>query len=242
MGQTPSTLTAGLGSWRLTMLFAATTYDPPITRQSQTGPKAEAMECDIVIRSMSSLESATDAELLERLMAGDTAAFEALYDRHSRAAYGLAFRILGEAEAAEDVVQDAFLTVWRQAATYGEARGTVRAWLLAIVHHRAIDYVRQRSYRENRQQTLDEVVLPPDEADTMEQARQNVEGQQVRQALEQLPPDQQRSVLLAYFGGYTHDEIARTLGVPLGTVKGRLRIGLQKMRTYLHTQGLEASG
>jgi RNA polymerase sigma-70 factor (ECF subfamily) len=140
------------------------------------------------------------------------------------------------------VVQEAFLTVWRQAATYGPERGTVRAWLLAIVHHRAIDHVRRRSYREERQQALDAVADPPDSADTWEQARQSVEGQHVREALEHLPPDQRRSITLAYFGGYTHDEIARLLGVPLGTVKGRLRIGLQKMRGYLDKQGVEAPG
>jgi RNA polymerase sigma-70 factor (ECF subfamily) len=191
---------------------------------------------------MDGAEGGADGDLLVGVKAGDAAAFALLYDRHSRAAYGLAHRILGEATAAEDVVQEAFLTVWRQAATYGPERGTVRAWLLAIVHHRAIDHVRRRSYREERQQALDAVADPPDSADTWEQARQSVEGQRVREALEHLPPDQRRSITLAYFGGYTHDEIARLLGVPLGTVKGRLRIGLQKMRGYLDKQGVEAPG
>jgi RNA polymerase sigma-70 factor, ECF subfamily len=191
---------------------------------------------------MDGAEGGADGDLLVGVKAGDAAAFALLYDRHSRAAYGLAYRILGEATAAEDVVQEAFLTVWRQAATYGPERGTVRAWLLAIVHHRAIDHVRRRSYREERQQALDAVADPPDSADTWEQARQSVEGQHVREALEHLPPDQRRSITLAYFGGYTHDEIARLLGVPLGTVKGRLRIGLQKMRGYLDKQGVEAPG
>ena len=198
--------------------------------------------CDIVIHEMESIDDPADATLLDRIKARDAAAFETLYDRHSRAAYGLAYRILGEPGAAEDVVQDAFMTVWRQPASYGAERGTVRAWLLAVVHHRAIDLVRRRSHREDRQQNLDDALPLPASADTMEQARQNIEGEQVRQALEKLPPDQQRSVLLAYFGGYTHDEIARQLGVPLGTVKGRLRIGLQKMRGYLQARGLEASG
>ena len=191
---------------------------------------------------MDGAEGGADGDLLVGVKAGDAAAFALLYDRHSRAAYGLAYRILGEATAAEDVVQEAFLTVWRQAATYGPERGTVRAWLLAIVHHRAIDHVRRRSYREERQQVLDAVADPPDSADTWEQARQSVEGQHVREALEHLPPDQRRSITLAYFGGYTHVEIARLLGVPLGTVKGRLRIGLQKMRGYLDKQGVEAPG
>jgi RNA polymerase sigma-70 factor (ECF subfamily) len=191
---------------------------------------------------MEGVDDPTDSTLLDRIKASDAAAFEMLYDRHSRSAYGLAYRILVNPEAAEDVVQDAFLTVWRQPASYGAERGTVRSWLLAIVHHRAIDLVRRRTHREDRQQNLDDALPLPDTVDTMEQARQNVEGEQVRQAISQLPPDQQRSVMLAYFGGYTHDEIARQLGVPLGTVKGRLRIGLQKMRGYLHARGLEASG
>src|SRR5579875_987024 len=190
---------------------------------------------DRVIARMNSADtSSTDQELVRRLAAGDTGAFEALYDRHSGAAYGLAFRILREQAAAEDVVQDAFLTVWRQAASYGEERGAVRSWLLSIVHHRAIDIVRRRSYREDRQQELENSILPPSSADTVEQAQRSIESQQVQDAIERLSPDQQRSIVLAYFGGYTHDEIARQLGVPLGTVKSRLRIGLQKMRAYLH--------
>jgi len=193
-------------------------------------------------RMENTIEGPTDSVLLDRVRSGDATAFESLYDRHSRAAYGLALRILGDATVAEDVVQDAFLALWRRAETYGEERGAVRSWLLAIVHHRAIDRLRRRSYREDRQETLEEAAPYPDKADTWELARQSVEGQQVRDALLRLPLDQQRSVTLAYFGGYTHDEIARLLGVPLGTVKGRLRIGLQKMRSYLQTHGQEAPG
>ena len=192
---------------------------------------------DILVGRMKIADDPSDGALMDRIVAGDTAAFELLYDRHSKAAYGLAYRILNEPGSAEDVVQDAFLTVWRQASTYGQARGSVRSWLLAIVHHRAIDHIRRR--HEDRQQPLEDMTILPDDVDTWDQARQNVEGAQVRDALATLPPDQQRSITLAYFGGYTHDEIARLLGVPLGTVKGRLRIGLQKMRGYLRPLGLE---
>ncbi len=192
---------------------------------------------DILVGRMKIADDPSDGALMDRIVAGDTAAFELLYDRHSKAAYGLAYRILNEPGFAEDVVQDAFLTVWRQATTYGQARGSVRSWLLAIVHHRAIDHIRRR--HEDRQQPLEDMTMLPDDVDTWDQARQNVEGAQVRDALATLPPDQQRSIALAYFGGYTHDEIARLLGVPLGTVKGRLRIGLQKMRGYLRPLGLE---
>jgi len=197
----------------------------------------EGKSDDILVRRMKIADDSADGALLDRIVTGDTTAFEQLYDRHSKSAFALAQRIVQEQGVAEDVVQDAFLTVWRQAATYGQARGSVRSWLLAIVHHRAIDYVRRR--HEDRQQPLEDMTLLPDSIDTWDQARQGVEGSYVRAAIDSLPPDQKRSVVLAYFGGYTHDEIARQLGVPLGTVKGRLRIGLQKMRGYLRPLGIE---
>ncbi|GAC1400445.1 MAG: sigma-70 family RNA polymerase sigma factor [Chloroflexota bacterium] len=196
----------------------------------------------ILSTCMESTNDPSDEVLLDRVQARDSEAFALLYDRHSRAAFGLAYRVLGDSGSAEDVVQDAFLALWRRAETYGQTRGSVRAWLLAIVHHRSIDRLRSRSYREDRQGPLDDLTLPPDTADTWEQVRQSLEGQQVREAIQRLPPDQQRSIILAYFGGLTHDEIARRLGLPLGTVKGRLRIGLQKMREFLKSQQGEVSG
>jgi RNA polymerase sigma-70 factor (ECF subfamily) len=191
---------------------------------------------------MEQLAHASDLELLQRLQARDTLAFATLYDRHSRAAYALAWRILGEPAGIEDVLQEAFLEIWRRPDAYQPGHGSVQTWLLAIVHHRAIDARRRRSYREDRQQTLEDVDLPADSSDTWELVRQSVEGQRVREALARLPRDQQDSIVLAYFGGYTHEEIARLLGVPLGTVKGRLRIGLQKLRSYLRPQDREAPG
>lgn len=195
----------------------------------------------ILVHKMEKIESPDDEELLDRILARDTAAFAMLYDRHCKVAYALAYRIVGDSGLAEDVVQEAFLSLWRRVETYGKSRGSVRTWLMAIVHHRAIDRLRGRLHHEGHQEPLEEEAQLPDNVDTWEQARQSIEGQQVREALMQLPPDQQRSVILAYFGGYTHDEIARKLGVPLGTVKGRLRIGLQKMRAHLQTQGPEAA-
>lgn len=186
------------------------------------------------LRGMSKYTDApTENALLGDLTIGDTTAFELLYDQYSSSAYGLAYRILGESDAAEDVVQEAFLTVWRQAATYDGARGSAHRWLLSIVHHRAIDYARHRGYRREHQQALDAAELLPDSVDTWEQACQTIEGRQVRAALLQLPPEQQRALTLAYFGGYTHHEIAGLTGTPLGTVKGRLRGGLQRMRSCL---------
>jgi len=182
--------------------------------------------------------SVTDAELLERVAAGSSSAFEMIYDRHSGAAFGLAYRIVNDQGAAEDVVQDAFLSVWRQAEGYGASRGAARSWLLSIVHHRAIDHIRHR--HDDRKQDIDDITAIVDTVDTSEQARLNVEGEQLRAAMLQLPVDQRKSLALAYFGGYTHDEIARLLDLPLGTVKGRLRIGLQKLRNHLRAHEVEA--
>lgn len=195
---------------------------------------------EISCKAMDDIYSAsvTDGELLERIAAGSASAFEMIYDRHSGAAFGLAYRILNDQGAAEDVVQDAFLSVWRQAGGYGASRGAVRSWLLSIVHHRAIDYVRHR--HDERKQDVDDITAIVDTVDTSEQARLNVEGEQLRAAIQELPVDQRKSIALAYFGGYTHDEIARLLGVPLGTVKGRLRIGLQKLRNHLRAHEVEA--
>ncbi len=175
----------------------------------------------------------TDEALLAGVLARDTAAFSALYARHGQVAYRLAYRLLGDPTSAEDVVQDAFLAVWRHAERYGPTRGSVRGWLLAIVRHRAIDQRRRRALRQDRQVALEDGLMLRDPADTWEQTRQSLEGQHVRAVVQGLSPDQQRIVVLAYFSGLSHTEIARVVNVPLGTVKGRLRLGLHKMRVHL---------
>lgn len=191
----------------------------------------------------------TDEALLAGVLVQDTAAFAVFYERHGQVAYGLAYHVLGDHGGAEDVVQDAFLALWRCAESYEAARGSARNWLLAIVHHRALDLRRRRVHRQDRQVALDTCLMPRDPADTWEQARQSLDGQQVRAALRALPPHQQRTVILVYFSGLTHEETARVLQVPLGTVKGRLRLGLHKMRAhlqapnhYLHVYGEEEGG
>ncbi len=159
-------------------------------------------------------------------------AMDALYYRHAGPALGLAVRMLGDLQAAEDVVQDAFVALWRNACRYQPERGTVRSWLMGIVHHRAIDRLRGRAPTAD----LDDLErLPagrqlPDVAD---QALRNVAGEQVRRALGTLPKEQREAIALAYFGGWTHVEIARRAGVPVGTVKGRMRLGLEKLRRQL---------
>src|SRR3990170_5433887 len=172
-----------------------------------------------------------DHQLIEALAAKDVASLGALYDRYGRIAYTLAYRILGETETAEDVVQDAFLAAWRGAATFRRERGNARGWLLSIVHHRSVDVLRRKTAF--RPAPLEAAENHPADSDTAEEAARNVEQQGVRRVLETLPEAQRRTIELAYFGGYTQVELAALMGVPLGTVKGRMRIGLQKMRRAL---------
>ena len=173
----------------------------------------------------------SDDELIRSLAGRDLGALAGLYDRYGRLAYSLAYRILGETEAAEDVVQDAFLSAWRGAGSYRRERGNPRAWLLSIVHHRAVDVLRRKTTF--RPAPLEIAEAQPGDEDTALSAEKNVEHRTVREALEALPQAQRRTIELAYFGGYTHVELSELMGVPLGTVKGRMRIGLQKMRRAL---------
>jgi len=185
------------------------------------------------------LSGRTDDQILAALAQRDLSALEELYDRYSKVAYSLAYRIVGDRGNAEDVVQDAFLSVWRQAGTYKRERGAARTWLMSIVHHRSIDRLRSGASSSN---TIPYEELPETREETTkpsiwQQAWNNVRGDMIRRALERLPVEQKKSIELAYFSGYTQAEIAELMGVPLGTVKGRMRIGLQKLRTML--EGLE---
>ncbi|MFN2520124.1 MAG: RNA polymerase sigma factor [Candidatus Limnocylindria bacterium] len=173
----------------------------------------------------------SDADLMAALARRELDALAALYDRHGRLAYTLAYRILGEPEAAQDVVHDAFIAAWKGADGYKADRGSARGWLMSIVHHRSIDLLRRKTAF--RPAPLEEAAERPADDDTAAQAEQNVTNAGMRRALEQLPPAQRKTIELAYFGGYTHAEMAELMGVPLGTVKGRMRIGLQKLRRAL---------
>jgi RNA polymerase sigma-70 factor (ECF subfamily) len=179
----------------------------------------------------------TDEALMSALAGRDLSALAGLYDRYGRVAYALAYRILGEPEAAEDVVHDGFISAWRGAASYRPERGNVRGWLLSIVHHRAVDVLRRKTTF--RPAPLEAAEHRAADDDTAEEATRNVEHASVRAALEALPPAQRRTIELAYFGGYTHVELAQLMGVPLGTVKGRMRIGLQKLRRALEVERAE---
>jgi RNA polymerase sigma-70 factor (ECF subfamily) len=174
-----------------------------------------------------------DEILAEGIRRRDPSAMEALYDRHSRQAFGLAYRILGDGSSAEDVVQEAFLTVWRQAERIDSARGRLSSYLMTVVHHKAVDLMRSRRGQAVRHLPLDPNVVGQEEADMVEGLANSSRREAIQGALSSLPPEQLEPIRLAYFEGLTHVEIADKLAVPLGTVKSRLRLGLEKMRSAL---------
>jgi len=180
-------------------------------------------------------ERLADEDLMPLVAERDPEAFEIFYDRHGGAAYSLAYRIVGERSRAEDVTQEAFLSIWRSGARFDRTRGSVRAWTLGIVRNRAIDALRRESGKAPKLTFDDEGVLEqrPSGELTDEEAMRRQEAQEVRGALRALPTEQSKVIQLAYFGGFSHSEIAEMLGMPLGTVKGRMRLGLEKIRTQL---------
>jgi len=163
------------------------------------------------------------------------AAFEVLYDRHGGAAYSLAYRIVGDRLAAEDVTQEAFLSIWRSNARFDRARGSVRSWVLSVVRNRAIDALRRGAGNAPKLDHDDESVIEaePAEERTETEALRRETSRELQGALRELPDDQSQVIRLAYFGGFSHSEIAEMLGMPLGTVKGRMRLGLEKIRVQL---------
>ncbi len=186
------------------------------------------------------MEGRDDRELLQAIARQDADALVALFDRYNRLAFGLAYRILGDAFVAEEVVQDAFMSIWHNAASYDLSRGTVRTWLLTIVRNRAIDQLRGRFGRSQSDVDLDTVaplLAAPDEWDDL---LSEIQASAVRAALRALPEEQRVAIELAYFEGLTHVEIAERLGIPLGTVKSRLRLGLQKLHDLLVTPGVRS--
>jgi RNA polymerase sigma-70 factor, ECF subfamily len=175
----------------------------------------------------------TDRIQMDQLARGDLGALDLLYEQYGAMAFSIAYRITGDRSAAEDVVQEAFLGAWRNAGRYVDARGSVRTWLLSIVHHRAIDAIRRRRPTvelPDAEATLPDTLTLPDAWADVEL---RLDRASIQAALGAISDVQREAIELAYFGGLTQTEIAERTGVPLGTVKGRLRLGLQGMRAAL---------
>jgi RNA polymerase sigma-70 factor (ECF subfamily) len=177
------------------------------------------------------LRRLADEELIAHVREGDASAFEVLFDRHAAAAFSLAYRMCGRRELAEDVVQEAFLSLWRSGMRYERARGTVRAWVLGVVHNKAVDTFRRETVKTGRDVHDDTAAerMPARER-TDGDVERRIDADLVRGALTGLPSDQRHVIELAYFGGFTHNQIAELLELPAGTVKGRMRLGLNRLR------------
>ena len=175
-----------------------------------------------------------DEEVMHLVQEGDPRAFELLFERHGGAAFSLAYRMVGDRSSAQDVSQEAFLSIWRSKMRYQPDRGSVRTWVLGIVHHRAIDALRRNLVHDRRRGSAEgmEERFEAAERTDVEAARRE-DARNVRAALETLPADQCRVIELAYFGGFSHSKIAEMLDTPIGTVKGRMRLGLEKLRQHL---------
>jgi RNA polymerase sigma-70 factor (ECF subfamily) len=178
-----------------------------------------------------------DEDLISLVEASDAEAFATLYDRHSRAAFSLSYRMMGDRQAAEDLAQDAFLKVWRSAGSYRAERGSVRTWILSIVHNRGIDQLRSQASRRRTQDKVEATAPRSQPSEAFAETWRNSQRDQVREALNTLPSEQLKILEFAYFSGYTHVEISDLLGLPLGTVKGRMRLGLKKIRDYFESKG-----
>jgi RNA polymerase sigma-70 factor (ECF subfamily) len=183
------------------------------------------------------LEALDDAPLVECLRKRDPRAFEVLYDRYVRMAFAVALRVLSSREAAEEVVQDVYVKLWRQPDLYDPARGSFRPWLLRVVHHRAIDELRQ--HNRQRAQSADDPegriweTIADTRAGPEDVTASAFERDRVLDALDQLSPPQREAIYLAFFDGLTHAEISERLGEPLGTVKTRVRLGMRRLRDVL---------
>ena len=178
----------------------------------------------------------TDAHLLQAIAARDEAALAALYDRYHVLAFSLALRVVNDRGRAEDVVQDAFLSVWRKAASYAAGRGSVKTWLASIVRNRAIDIVRARRESDGDDEAVLLALRDPG-PDILEAVTASLDRTTIRDAVVQLPLEQRRAIAMAYFEGLSHSEIAEASGLPLGTVKSRIRLGMHRLRDLLLQAG-----
>lgn len=183
--------------------------------------------------NVSNDEGRFDQALIARIATGDQHAFAALYDRLAGQAYSLAVYMLKDSHAAEDVVQEAFVNIWRMAGSYSMGRGSVTAWALTVVRNRAVDHLRQARSRPQIAGDVEEVVIATPHDSVWTLVTQSLDAEMVRAALDGLPVEQREAIELGFFGGYSHQEIADRTGQPLGTVKSRIRNGLKKMKALL---------
>jgi RNA polymerase sigma factor (sigma-70 family) len=193
-------------------------------------------------RSSSPDNEPSDEALLNAIAGGATWALEALYDRYSRVLYSLAYRMVADHQIAEDLLQDAFISIWRRATSYSPQTGAAHSWIISILHHRAIDHLRAVRRRSAVQEApLDEIELDETTAfpDVWDEAWESVKSEQVYAALMKIPTEQRLVIELAYFQGWTHTEVAEGIHIPLGTVKARIRLGLQHLKRILEQMGLD---
>jgi len=181
-----------------------------------------------------------DQELLERIVSKDCAALAALYDRFSKLLYGIILAVVRDTDDAEDILQDVFVQIWKNAGSYQPELGAPKTWLVRMAHNRAVDLLRSKRYKQKKSEVqgtaTDHENIPLDshiENTTWKQTIHNEQSVHISAALAQLPPEQHRLIELAFLQGYTHQEIARDTGIPLGTVKTRIRSGMQALRARL---------
>ena len=194
------------------------------------------------MRDTESQNEPSDEALLNAIAGGAVWAMESLYQRYSRILYSLAYRMVADHQVAEDLLQDAFLAVWRRATSYSPQTGAARSWLISILHHRTIDYLRKVRRQSTIQVApLEEIELNESIAypDTWDEAWQSVKSSHVRAALMKIPTEQRLVIELAYFQGWTHTEIAEGTQIPLGTVKARMRLGLLNLKQILIKMGID---
>ena len=195
-----------------------------------------------IFKDAESSNDLSDEALLNAIANGAVWAMESLYQRYSRILYSLAYRLVADHQVAEDLVQDAFLAIWRRSTSYSPQTGAARSWLISILHHRAIDHLRRVRRRSTLQEApLEELELNETTAfpDVWEDVWRSVKSSQVRAALMKIPAEQRLVIELAYFQGWTHTEIAEGVQIPLGTVKARLRLGLIHLKHALAQMGMD---
>jgi RNA polymerase sigma-70 factor, ECF subfamily len=182
-------------------------------------------------------ERVSDAQLIGGIANGDQRCLAKLYDRYGGSALGLAWKVCGNRTIAEDVVQEAFLSIWQRPGTFDSRRGTAESFLLGIVHHKAVDAVRRESSVHRREEQFAAERLELIENDVVEAAWLSMRRQNVRNALKQLSDVQREALELAYLHGLTYNDVAKRLGIPLGTAKTRMRDGMIKLRALLPPGG-----